>query len=384
VDVLRRARLREWPVRPALAGVVTLLGFGLVFSLQLYETQLLYGRPFLVTQGDEYLQIGHSRPFALLLGARGGLLYWHPLMWLAVIGLVGLAWRRSTRLLGLCLLLPAALDVYLNGAVDWHGTASFGARRLTALATLMVVGSAVSIDALWAWLRASRRRLVTALVASSLLPWVTINLGASAGNPIGNIPWGAAAPMPLLFSVGARNSLDWVHDRLGNVMILPALAVFAARYRVAPAGWDRLTTGGVFEPGFVPLRIQGPDGIAFDDDKAPRVLAEGLARGQGGATLAANRRGRLLVEIGWAHATHIALTARPSGQGAASIRVRSCLFFGCHDLGSILVPAGGGTVTLEVPRGSFDTGINEVLFESDQDVLLQRLRWIDSRLRRAR
>ncbi len=96
-----------------------------------------------------------SSPHALgvLFDLEHGWLLWTPLAVLSLVGLVALAAGRvrtssSTvnndgRWLGLCLLAIAALQIYINGAVEsWSVAGSFGHRRFVELTPLLVIGLA--------------------------------------------------------------------------------------------------------------------------------------------------------------------------------------------------------------------------------------------------
>src|SRR5262249_42809510 len=75
------------PVRTAAAGGLVLVGFLAVFAVQLWCYKVVYGAFWVVPQGRSYVLLGHGHPFLTLFAARSGLIYWHPLTWLSVLGL---------------------------------------------------------------------------------------------------------------------------------------------------------------------------------------------------------------------------------------------------------------------------------------------------------
>ncbi len=87
--------------------------------------------------------------FGVLLDLEHGWLLWTPLALLSLVGLVALAAGRvrtsieDGRWLGVCLLAIAALQIYINGAVEsWSVAGSFGHRRFVELTPLLVIGLA--------------------------------------------------------------------------------------------------------------------------------------------------------------------------------------------------------------------------------------------------
>lgn len=130
--------------RPALAGAAA---FALGYLPQLLAYQALNGRPrpsALVMR-----KMNWASPHALqVLGSpEHGLLVWTPLAALGLAGLVVLALRGGRRI-GACLLLMAALQVYVSGAVEsWTVAGAFGQRRFVALTLLFIVGLAVLREA---------------------------------------------------------------------------------------------------------------------------------------------------------------------------------------------------------------------------------------------
>ncbi|MEO8074940.1 MAG: hypothetical protein ABI818_01345 [Acidobacteriota bacterium] len=156
----------------ARTGVAGTAAFALGYLPQLAAYNALNGRPFpssLVAR-----KMSWSAPHALqvLASPEHGFFFWTPLAVLSIAGLVVLSIRaprapRGTsdggsnharcvgtsgatalldgdgRRIGGCLLLMAALQVYVSGAVEsWTVAGAFGQRRFVALTILLVVGLA--------------------------------------------------------------------------------------------------------------------------------------------------------------------------------------------------------------------------------------------------
>ena len=381
-------------------AVLLLAGFVALFWIQLWVNHLLYGRWFPFPLGPRYVQLGHLRPFALLFGGRGGLLSWHPVLWLALIGVAIQCARRSSRPLWLALTLPMVLEFLLDASVDWHASAAFGARRLTGLTVPFVAAMAVCGSALWTRLKRWPNGVAAFATLGWLLPLALQNIGASEGVSLGNIPTDQNLDVPRLFGRGVTNTLGAIYVRVGNPFALPATLPFSVRYRMSPARWDTLTDGGYF--GVVPgtTRIQRDTLDLALDYNAPFIVGD-FTRVGDGVALKAGARGRIVVELAWWHVTHLEITARPLTERAATVRLRNNLSVFGQDLGAITVSAPKTTVELAVPVGSFTTGINELVFEADDadadgdggaaadanggaaagGVVIEKIRWRDSDLR---
>jgi hypothetical protein len=125
-----------------LAAVAGSAGFAIGYLPQLLAYKALNGKfspSPLVTR-----KMNWSAPhaFQVLFDPQHGFFFWTPLAVLAVIGLFLLLAAR-THVVGACMLLMAALQVYISGAVEsWTVAGAFGQRRFVALTILLVVGLA--------------------------------------------------------------------------------------------------------------------------------------------------------------------------------------------------------------------------------------------------
>ncbi len=94
-----------------------------------------------------------SRPalWQTLFSSRHGLLFWSPLVLLALAGFAGRLWRRGPDRLLLCYLAAFAILWYCNSAwhMWWFG-AAFGARAFVELSSLFVLGLAFALEDAWA------------------------------------------------------------------------------------------------------------------------------------------------------------------------------------------------------------------------------------------
>jgi hypothetical protein len=154
-----------------------LAGAAAVFSIQLAAWGRLYGTPFAIPQGGEFLDLAHPAIVRLLLSPWHGLLPWAPVLVLAGLGLPML-WRRDAPLaagIGAAL----AVEIYVAAAAaDWWAGYSFGARRLVDLTPLWAVALAPALE--WVGRRlgpAASAGIVAAAIAVNLILIAAVRTG---------------------------------------------------------------------------------------------------------------------------------------------------------------------------------------------------------------
>ncbi|MDW8404495.1 ArnT family glycosyltransferase [Chloroflexus sp.] len=158
IYMLWRARTSPQRLRSLFVGcTVAAISAILVFSPQMIVWYLIYGSPLVKPPATPSVTWQEFHLFELLF-ARFGLMFWSPA---AIIGLAGL-WLlpRRSPVLGSGLLLAAGLYILFNALLsDWHGSGSFGTRRLTSLGVWYALGLAAIVEVL-----ASQRRLAIACI----------------------------------------------------------------------------------------------------------------------------------------------------------------------------------------------------------------------------
>lgn len=159
--------------------LVLLAGAAAVFSVQLAAWGALYGSPFEIPQGAEFLDLARPALIRLLFSPWHGLFPWSPVLLLAGLGLP-LLWRRDPWLgagVGAALLG----EIYLAAAAtDWWAGYSFGARRLVDLTPLWIVAVAPA----FAWVGRRAGRAAAAGIAAAA---VLLNLVLTAAVRTGEI-----------------------------------------------------------------------------------------------------------------------------------------------------------------------------------------------------
>jgi hypothetical protein len=178
--VLRPGALGPGPATSR--ALLAVLSFALACIPQALSYLALNGRlgPSEVTTR----KMNWASPHALdvLFSTQNGLLFWTPLVVLALAGLVLLRFAANTnrdrRWIAVCLLAAVALQVYVNGSIEsWTVAGAFGQRRFISLTAVLVVGMA----ALLAEIRrptATQRLLAAAAV---LCVWWNVGLMVQFG-----------------------------------------------------------------------------------------------------------------------------------------------------------------------------------------------------------
>jgi hypothetical protein len=143
--------------RPAVArGVTNLAACGacavLAFLPQMMVWNTLYGSPFLVPQGEEFMK-WTAPALVSVLFSEHGLISWTPIILVSIVGLAML-WKREPMVAAA---LGAAMLVswYTNAAVaDWWAGEAYGARRFVSCFPIFAIGLSAAIQPL-----AERQRL---------------------------------------------------------------------------------------------------------------------------------------------------------------------------------------------------------------------------------
>ena len=178
----RRPGWRQLVINLAACGAGALLAF----SPQMLVWMVLFGRPFVVPQGGEFMQWGAPHLFSVLFSDWRGLFTWTPVLALSAVGLVPL-WRRQ-RSLAIGMIAALILSWYANAAViDWWAGEAYGARRFVSCFPIFVVGLAALADRF----RASLSRLVTLAVV-----FVSLNFLLLLQYQLFMHGWRALAPYP--------------------------------------------------------------------------------------------------------------------------------------------------------------------------------------------
>ncbi len=159
----------------------------------------------------------------VLFSSNHGLFSWHPVIYIAVLG-IPLFLARDLRF-GSLLTFVFVAQIYINGAVAmWWGGHGFGARRFASCAVLFIL----ALAALLSW--AQRRPLAVAIAALLVLV---------AGNVFFMMDI-RAGRLPTSQGIGFDQILGASYRYVGNPFSFPANVLFARRYGMRPWQYDQL------------------------------------------------------------------------------------------------------------------------------------------------
>lgn len=320
--------------------------------------------------GRFYMQYGHAHPWLVLFAPHGGLFFTAPVVWLAVAGAIAGVRAPPTRVFTLALLAACAAATWVSAApLDWHGSGTFGARRLTSLLPLMAPPMAIAMERACRWLLARPSRATTALGVAVLVPvafaivGASYTLGRDVSTEVGTSQAG-------LYGAGTRASWQALDDHIGDLSILPAELVFHLRYGLRMNAF-RDATEPLYERNYRTMEWGGHE-IDLTHDQHGNVTTGFTSEDDGRHMV--GRRGTVVFAAQWPFATTIlvkALATPPThllvGRGTP---------FGVRWYGDILVGATETTSSLAIPEGGFDSGLLELVFERADVAGDVSIRWV--------
>ncbi len=157
---------RRKGLRPAIMYLLLLgVAGGLVVSLQLAQWHLFNGAWLLVPQGEGFMEWRAPYLQEVLFSPFRGLLFWMPVYFPAVVGLVLLARKKPRSCWPLVIVL--FLTLYINSSTqDWFGGGGYGPRKFTGELIILGLGYAGFLAMLW-----PRIRWWVGVVLGLLLTW---------------------------------------------------------------------------------------------------------------------------------------------------------------------------------------------------------------------
>jgi hypothetical protein len=161
------ARYRDGAAAFAARTAAVAAGVAAAFAPQMIVWTVLYGRPFAIPQGPDFMRWSSPALWSVLFSDNHGLLTWTPVIALALAGLVPLV--RRAPLAGAAAVLFFVVSWYVNACVaDWWAGEAFGARRFVSCFPVFVLGLAALLRRTGARTNAAAA-LTTAFTAYSLL-----------------------------------------------------------------------------------------------------------------------------------------------------------------------------------------------------------------------
>jgi hypothetical protein len=286
------------------------------------------------------------------------LLFVTPAMWLPVLG-IPFAWRRQ-RWLTAALVVTAAFEIYVASCpLTWDGGATYGARLLTPLTPILVLLSAFVVAAVQRWLAARPGRVHAALAIALLTPLSFMAIGL-----VGSYRY----RLPLkdytqegIYGGGVAASWEGIDRVVGDLSLLPAELLFSWRYRLPPQSFRWAVYPRTFFRDYKTMQLS-LNVLGLGDPNLAPVLRGFAQQAKVGAKLV-GKRAAVVFTAHWPYATRLSLGA----YAPHPVRVRVGLgrFYGTLWVGETrLLPATPTTwPSFTLPKGSFDSGLNEVEIE---------------------
>jgi hypothetical protein len=350
----------RWTLVRALGATgIPAFAFGMLPQMLIYK--YLYGSYWAgAPHGRFFMQYGHAHPWLVLFAPHGGLFYVCPAAWLAVFGATAAFRARDKRVLMAALLASCAAAVWLSAAsIDWTGSGTFGARRLTSMLPLLAAPTALALERIGAWLRAKPGRARVGLGVAILVPAAFTILGATYGLGRDRVPTEVGLSQADLYGTGDQVAWGFLDEHLGDVAVLPAEIVFHLRYGLAMNAFRDATEPRYYYRDYRTM-VLGPNGLDLTRRQHAKLLAGFVARDDGEHIDGV--RGSLVFAAFWPYATGIAVTSHASE--GTRLKVGRGGPFGTRTwFGEIATGPRETTSVLPIPRGGFDSGLVEIVFE---------------------
>ncbi|HPR63519.1 MAG TPA: hypothetical protein PK014_04800 [Thermoanaerobaculia bacterium] len=225
--LLLKDRTLKRPLLFGLAGAVT------ISPLLLYW-KWAYGHAFLIPQGSSYMTTHFPGIFNSIFSSRHGALTWSPILWLSIIGLVVLSFRRD-------LFLRCALIFFLGSIIvsglpsDWWAGSALGARRWVDLTFFSAFGLAEILHRFSRLAIRSPQKVAITLASVLVGTLIVVQLTMDRLYVRGRIPHNQVVTFPELY----EPVMEDLYRRVGNPFSFPASAVFALRHGVPLSVYDR-------------------------------------------------------------------------------------------------------------------------------------------------
>jgi hypothetical protein len=131
----------------AVKGFVFAVVFAAGLLPQIIMWKIVYGEYLTIPQGSGFMQWLDPHPWLVLFSSRHGLLSWHPIFVLPLLGLWPL--YKKERALAVAVTAMFLCALYVNSTtVDWGGGHAFGSRRFVSLVPFLSLPMAALIATL--------------------------------------------------------------------------------------------------------------------------------------------------------------------------------------------------------------------------------------------
>ena len=341
---------RRWLAGPqrrryALVAVALAAAFAVVALPQIAVWQAMFGTPLLVPHerlhGADFLHREHPQLLATLVSPRGGLFTSYPMMLVAALGLVALAFRDPRYVLAAAPVLLAGW--YVNSVVfDWYQV-----RRFTGAVPLLAPGLAVALAPV-----TPAGVPVCALLALLVLRYdVAVDaLRSTPGDP---------APVRAVVAQAADGLAAGAYGLTARVAPRAATHLLAA-YTGQPLLEDEVTT---VDLGADPSLLRLP--LPARHLSAPSV-EDGVA-----CRWVSGREARLFLPVAWDGAVIVTLRARALETPEPQLMTVS---WNDAEVGRVELRPQWADYRLHVPRRAVRAGTNVLLLRFDRGPIYHRVR----------
>ncbi len=188
----------------------------------------------------------------VLFASRNGLVAWHPIFGLSLLGLF-LAARRLRRegsryhAVPWLMLLAIFLQAYASGAAkDWYGGFAFGGRRMMSCIPYLAFGLSFALDSILKHIASPGRIVKSMILASVTTPFFLLNLSMLADFPKHGFQHDYHDPMRVTWQHATSLLIDGLYRTVGNPFILPASLPFAWKFATWPGRYDAVSIHELF------------------------------------------------------------------------------------------------------------------------------------------
>jgi hypothetical protein len=341
--------LRGAPGASLRTGLSTLLAFGVGALPQLLAWKAIFGQYLLADppHGRDFLRLDHPWLLETFFSSRHGLLYWTPLLWGGILGL--LAFLRRERATGVMLLVPLAVISYVNACSgDWWAGGSFSNRRFDQALPLLAVGLAHSLS----WFVSWTRRHPGGVLAGFGLGLVCWNALLMAQYRLVRLP----LDQTVSFARVAENAAALVQQTTGTPLAWPANWIFALRHDLGAGRYDLMVGKYLF------YRQNNLGGVVdLGDPRAdPALLGPGWGTPRNCESVqcrAVAPRGRLFFALDVPEPLLVAVRAR--GRGTLELALNG------SPLAAFPLAERLAEHRVRAPRERLRRELNELVFSSD-------------------
>jgi hypothetical protein len=345
----------------AALGAVTVPAalFGLGPMLLIYK--YLYGHYLFEPQGPYFFQAAHGHPWILLFAPKG-LFFLAPVAWLSVAGVVLALLRKADKKLLLTVAAMFAIELYICACpLDWDARSTLGARRLIAFFPFLIYLAAPAVAAMTAWFSGSVERIRGLVLTALFTPLALLFLGTGLVVTTGGHNYDYYPSQASTYGGAIAASLDAIDRVLGGVAMLPGQIAFCLRYHAPHEKYWEAMSMTFFDRDQWKMNMMNPrlnlgDGYLRAAMPGFRRVGDHEARLRG--------KGALVFCAEWPFATELRLSARATSPMVLHVSRRT--FFGrTTPYGTISLTADETTYKLPIPPGGFDSGIVELVFETE-------------------